>query len=132
MADAEHRRFGKPLADQGVKTRLRRLVHRRRRLVEKEPVGLLHQSPRESDALLLPGRELKLPVRLLVEPPRELRQPHRLERRAQLAVGYTIGRHRIADHVTELADRQVRPLGPKTNSRVHPPPAPPPPPSPHS
>ena len=75
MADAEHRRLREPLAHQPIEARLRRLVHRRGRLVEKEPVGLLDQGPREGDALLLAGGELERPVVGLVEPPGEVGSP---------------------------------------------------------
>ena len=62
MAHAEHRRPREPLAHQPIEPCLRRLVHRRGRLVEKEPVGLLDQGSREGDALLLAGGELERPV----------------------------------------------------------------------
>src|SRR5262249_59728348 len=65
-----------------------------------------------------PARDLTPPGPPPAAPPGEPRPPERLERLAQRAVGHTIGRHRIADHVTELADREVRPLGQKQNSRV--------------
>ncbi len=55
MAHAEHGRPREPLAHQPIEARLRGIVHRRGRLVEKEPVRLLHQGPREGDALLLAG-----------------------------------------------------------------------------
>src|SRR6185295_11109818 len=68
MADAEYRRLREPLAHQLIQARLRPLVDRRGRLVEKEPVGLLDQGPREGQSLLLAGGELECPVGGLVEP----------------------------------------------------------------
>ena len=67
MADAEQRRLGETLAQQSIETRLRGLVDRRGRFVEEESLGLLHERPREGDALLLAGREPQRPVSGLVE-----------------------------------------------------------------
>src|SRR5262245_24700955 len=110
MADAEQRRLGKPLAHQPIEAGLRRLVHRRGRLVEKEPLRLLDQRAGEGDALLLSGREPESPVGGLIEARGELDEAHDLERVAQRPVVQTAGRHRIAHHVAEHADRQIRPL----------------------
>ena len=118
MADAEHRRLGKPLAHQPIEARLRRLVHRRSRLVEKEPLGLLDQGPREGDALLLAGGKPKRPVGGVVEAHGELGESHDLERFAQGPVLHTASRHRITHHVAEHADRQVRPLRQKQDPGV--------------
>ena len=83
MADADHRRVGQPLLEEGVEPRLRLLVHGGGRLVEEEPLRLLHDGAGEGDALLLPGRELERLVGALVEALAELGQAHRLERFAQ-------------------------------------------------
>src|SRR6266850_2758305 len=48
--------------------------------------------------------------RRLGEAPGESGESHDLERLAQSLVGHAAARHRIAHHVAELADRQVRPL----------------------
>src|SRR6267142_2199335 len=116
MADAEHRRLREPLAHQPIESRLRRLVQRRGRLVQKEPVGLLDQGSREGHALLLAGGELERPVGDLVETPGELLEVHRLERLAQRLVVHTARGHWIAHHVPEHPDRQVRPLREKEDA----------------
>jgi hypothetical protein len=72
VAHAEHGRARELLAHQLIEARLGRLVHRRGRLVEEEPVGLLDESAGEGDALLLARGELERPVAGLVEPPGEL------------------------------------------------------------
>src|SRR5438093_3287437 len=118
MADAEERGLRQPLAHELVETRFGRLVHRRGRLVEEEPLGLLHQRARKGDALLFAGGELLRPVGILVEAAGELGEAYRLERLAQSAVSHSVGRHRIAHDVTELADRQVRPLWQKQDPGV--------------
>src|SRR5262245_49901185 len=118
MADAEHGRSTEPLAHQLIETGLRRLVHRRGRLVEKEPFGLLDQGPGEGHALLLARGELKRPVRGLMQPPGELGESHDVERLAQGLVGHTSRRHRIAHHVAEHADRQIWPLREKQDPGV--------------
>src|SRR5262245_29883733 len=110
MADAEDRRLRQALAEQPIEAPLGRLVERGGCLVEKEPLGLLDQGAREGDALLLARRELKRPVRVLVQAPAELAQTDRLERLAQGFVRDTAARYRIAHDVAEPADRQVRPL----------------------
>src|SRR5215470_898175 len=110
MADAEQRRLWELLAHQPIKVRLRLLVQRRGRLIEKEPVGLLDQGPREGDSLLLAGGKLERPVDGLVEPAGELRESHGFECLAQRFVVHTARRHRIAHHVSKRTDRQVRPL----------------------
>src|ERR1700730_2455143 len=83
MADADHRRPRQPLLEKGVEPRLRLLVHGGGRLVEEEPLRLLHDGAGEGDALLLPGRELERPVSALAETLAELGQAPRLERLAQ-------------------------------------------------
>ena len=67
MADAEYRRPREPLAHQSIEPCLRRLVNRRGRLVEKEPIGLLDQRSSEGDALLLARGELERPMANFVE-----------------------------------------------------------------
>ena len=55
MAHAEYGRPREPLAHQSIEPRLRGLVHRRGRLIEEEPIGLLDERAGEGDALLLAG-----------------------------------------------------------------------------
>src|SRR5262249_34026078 len=109
MADAEDRRLRQPLAQQSIETRFGRLVERRGRLVEKEPLGLLDQGAREGNTLLLARGELKRPVRALVQASAELAEADHLERLAQGFVADAAARHRIAHDVAEPADRQGRP-----------------------
>src|SRR5262249_60952515 len=118
MAAAEARRLRQALARQSIEARLGRLVERRGRLVEKEPLGLLDQGAREGDALLLARGELKRPVRVLVQAPAELAEADRLERLAQGFVRDAAARHRIAHDVAEPADRQGRPLRGTNGPRV--------------
>jgi hypothetical protein len=118
MADAEHGRLCEPFAQQPIEVRLRCLIHRRGRLVEEEPVGLLDEDPCEGNALLLARGELERPARGLVEAPGELREPHGLERLAQCCIADAPHGHRKAHHVPERADRQVRPLRQKEDPGV--------------
>src|SRR2546425_1009781 len=111
MAHAEHGRRREPLAHQLVEARLRRLIHRRGRLVEEQPVGFLDEGAGKSDPLLLAGGELERPVSGLVEPPGQLGKAHRVERLTQRRVVHPARGHGIAHHVPQRADGQVRLLG---------------------
>jgi hypothetical protein len=55
MAHAEYGRVLKPLAHQSIQARLRSVVHRRGRLIEEEPVGLLDECASKGYALLFTG-----------------------------------------------------------------------------
>lgn len=61
MTDADDRRVRQALREELVEALLSFLVERSRRFVEKQPVGALQQDARESEALLLTGRELERP-----------------------------------------------------------------------
>src|SRR5688572_29993935 len=72
MAYAEYGCAGKPLAHESIETRLRGLVHRRGRLIEEQPLRLLHQRAGKGDALLFAGGKLQRPMASLIEPPGEI------------------------------------------------------------
>src|SRR5258708_32412537 len=82
VADRNDGRSRQPLLDEPVQRRLRRLIERRRGLIEEQEIGLLKECPRDAETLLLAEREHAVPVRLLVEP---LRQRGRADRVARLA-----------------------------------------------
>ena len=87
MPDRYDGRIRQPLLDQPVQRRLRRLVERRRGLVEKQEVRLLQQRAGDAEALLLAERQHPVPVRLLVEPLRQRRQADRADRLRDAARG---------------------------------------------
>src|SRR2546428_12318033 len=74
VAHAEQGDLREPLAQEPVEARLGRLVQRRGRLVEEEPVRLLDKGAREGDPLLLARREPQRPVVGSIEPSGQLRE----------------------------------------------------------
>ena len=97
VADRDDRRARQPLLQQPVELGLRRLVERRRRLVEKQEIRLLQQRARDAEALLLAERQHPVPVRLLVEPLRQCGKADRVERRGDLLAAEGAGLRRIGD-----------------------------------
>src|SRR5690242_19025336 len=95
MSHTEYRRSRKPFAYQSIKACLGRLINRRGRLVEKEPIGLLDQRPSESDPLLLARRELERPMANLVESFGQVTESHGLQSFTQRQVIDTAPEHRI-------------------------------------
>src|SRR5437764_10580723 len=67
VADADDRRMPVGFAHQPVERRLRRLVERRGRLVEKHDRRAHQEDAGKADALLLATRQALRPVALLVE-----------------------------------------------------------------
>ena len=74
VADRDDRRVRQLLADDLVDLRLGPLVEGGRGLVEKQPVRLREERPRDGEALLFPEGEGLAPDPLLVEPVGDLWQ----------------------------------------------------------
>ena len=90
---------GRRSAQQLVHAPLGRLVERRGRLVEEQPVRAVEQRAREGEALLLAARQHQRPVGGLVEPRREVPQPAGLQHLAAGLVGVVVGRLGIAQRL---------------------------------
>ena len=105
MTDAKYRRTLEPLAHQSVKAGFSGLIQRRGGLIEKEPIGFLHERTSKRDALLFPRGELERPVSALVEAPAEVGEPHYLQRLAQCHIINIVACHRIIYHFAKCANR---------------------------
>ena len=108
MSDAKYRRGFKSLANQSVKAGFSGLIQRRCGLIEKEPIGLLHESASKRNALLFSRGELERPVSALVEAPGEMGESHRFQRLGQYHTINMVACHRITYHFAKGANRQVR------------------------
>ena len=75
VADRDDGRVRQPLLQQPVERGLGRLVERGGGLVEEQLVRLLQQRAGDAEPLLLAERQHAVPVRLLVEPLDQRRQP---------------------------------------------------------
>ena len=89
MTDADDRRVRQALRAELVEALLSFLVERSRRFVEKQPIGALQQDARESEALLLGGRELERPVTRRFESLAKIAEPACVERVTDRVVRYS-------------------------------------------
>src|SRR5262249_49331812 len=105
MTDAKYRCGFKSLANQSVNARFSGLIQRGGSLIEKEPIGFLHESTSKRNALLFSRGELEGPVAALVQAPSEMREPHCFQRLAQYQVVNMIACHRITHHFAKCANR---------------------------
>src|SRR5215471_4967769 len=95
------------LAEQTIECGLRRLVERGGRLVEEQEGRCVQQRARHAEALLLAERQHPVPVRLLVQPRRKLRQSDVGERLPDSLDIESSGRSGIAHCGMQRADRKI-------------------------
>src|SRR5262249_43737091 len=105
MTDAKYRRGFKSLANQSINARFSGLIQRRGGLIEKEPIGFLHESTSKCDALLFSRRELERPVPTLVKALGKMGETHCFQGLAQCHIVNMVACHRITYHFAECANR---------------------------